>query len=86
MQWLSGTLNKKLLILELGVGFQNPGVVRFAFEKTAYFNQKARMYRVNQTFAQITEELQGKAVSVQVNSAEWIRSLALYIREGCDKL
>lgn len=86
MQWLSGTLNKKLLILELGVGFQNPGVVRFAFEKTAYFNRKARMYRVNQNFSQITEELQGKAVSVPVNSAEWIRSLALYIREGCDKL
>lgn len=76
MQWLSGTLNKKLLILELGVGFKNPGVVRFAFEKTAYFNQKARMYRVNQSFSQITEELRGKAVSVAGNSAEWIKSLS----------
>lgn len=75
MQWLSGTLNKKLLILELGVGFQNPGVVRFAFEKTAYFNQKARMYRVNQTFSQITEELQGKAISIPENSAEWVEAL-----------
>ena len=75
MQWLSGTLNKKLLILELGVGFRHPGVVRFAFEKTAYFNQKARMYRVNQTFSQITEELQGKAISVPENSVEWMKSL-----------
>lgn len=75
MQWLSGTLNKKLLILELGVGFKNPGVVRFAFEKTAYFNRKARMYRVNQAFSQITEELQGKAVSIPENSVEWMKSL-----------
>ena len=75
MQWLSGTLNKKLLILELGVGFEHPGVVRFAFEKTAYFNQKARMYRVNQTFSQITEELQGKAISIPENSVEWVKSL-----------
>lgn len=75
MQWLAGTLNKKLLILELGVGFKNPGVVRFAFEKTAFFNQKARMYRVNQTFSQISEELQGKAVPVPENSVAWIREL-----------
>lgn len=77
MKWLSGTLNKKLLILELGVGFKNPGVVRFAFEKTVFFNQKAKMYRVNQTFAQISEELQGKAVSVAENSVEWVRALCL---------
>lgn len=76
MQWLSGTLNKKLLILELGVGFQNPGVIRFAFEKTAYFNQKARMYRVNQNFSQISEELQGKAVPVACNSVNWVKDLA----------
>lgn len=75
MKWLSGTLNKKLLILELGVGFKNPGVVRFAFEKTVFFNQKAKMYRVNQTFAQISEELQGKAVPVAGNSVEWVRAL-----------
>lgn len=75
MKWLSGTLNKKLLILELGVGFKNPGVVRFAFEKTVFFNQKAKMYRVNRTFAQISEELQGKAVPVAQDSVEWVRSL-----------
>lgn len=75
MQWLSGTLNKRLLVLELGVGFENPGVVRFAFEKTTFFNQKAKMYRVNQTFSQISEELRGKAVPVAENSAKWIRSL-----------
>lgn len=84
MQWLSGTLNKKLLILELGVGFKNPGVIRFPFEKTAFFNKKARMYRVNQTFSQITEELQGKAVAVPENSVKWIR--ALCNQECCDKL
>lgn len=74
-EWLSGTLNKKLLILELGVGFKNPGVIRFAFEKTAFFNQKAKMYRVNRTFSQISEELQGKAVPVAENSVDWVRAV-----------
>ena len=60
-KWLAGTLNKKLVILELGVGFQTPTVVRWPFEKTAFFNQKSYMYRINEKFSQITEEL--KAVS-----------------------
>ena len=32
-RWLQGTLNKKVCILELGVGMQYPSVIRFPFEK-----------------------------------------------------
>ena len=34
-KWLQNTLNHKLCILELGVGFAYPSVVRFPFEKIA---------------------------------------------------
>lgn len=75
LQWLSGTLNQKLLILELGVGFEHAGVIRFPFERTAFINQKARMIRVNGTFPQISEELQAKAIPVAQDSVEWVRAL-----------
>ena len=39
LHWLSFTLNQKLCVLELGVGFAHPQLVRFPFEKTAYFNK-----------------------------------------------
>lgn len=71
-QWLTGTLNQNLVILELGTGFANPGVIRFPFEKTAFFNQKSYLYRVNETFPQITEELKNRAASVAENSVNWI--------------
>lgn len=71
-QWLAGTLNRELVILELGVGFENPGVIRFPFEKTAFFNRRSRMYRVNETFPQITEELSGRAEGIGENSVGWI--------------
>lgn len=74
--WLSRTLNKKLLILELGVGFQTPTVIRWPFEKTAFFNQKSHMYRVNKTFYQISEELKGRAVPVEADSMEFVCNLA----------
>ena len=50
-KWLQNTLNHKLCILELGVGFAYPSVIRFPFEKIAYFNQKARLVRVHSEFA-----------------------------------
>ncbi len=76
-EWLAGTLNKNLLILELGVGFQTPTVIRWPFEKTAFFNQKAHMYRVNKTFYQISEELKGRAVPVEADSLEFVCNLAV---------
>lgn len=74
-KWLTGTLNKELLILELGAGFKNPGVIRFPFEKTAFFNQKAHLYRVNAKFPQITEELNERATGIQENSITWLLNL-----------
>lgn len=73
--WLAGTLNKKLLILELGVGFRTPTVVRWPFEKTAYFNKKARFYRINEKFAQISEEIGDKSVTMKENSVKFIKNL-----------
>lgn len=71
-RWLSGTLGKDLVILELGVGFANPGIIRFPFEKTAFFNRKAFLYRVNEKFPQITQELSGRAEGIAANSVDWL--------------
>lgn len=74
-QWLSRTLNKKLLILELGVGFQTPTVIRWPFEKTVSLNKRAFMYRIHGKFPQLPEELSDKALSVFENSVEFFRKL-----------
>lgn len=72
LTWLSGTLNKKLVLLELGEGFLAPGIIRWPFEKTAYLNQKASFIRVNEKFPQITEEIKDKAISVKENVREFL--------------
>lgn len=73
--WLAGTLNKRLVILELGVGFAVPTVIRWPFEKTAALNKKAHMYRIHGKFAQLSAEMGETAVSVPVNSVEYFRNL-----------
>ncbi len=63
-RWLAGTLNCDTLILELGAGFKNPGVIRFPFERTAYFNKKAFLCRIHKRFPQVTEELKERGGSI----------------------
>ena len=75
MNWLARTLNRKLVILELGEGFMQPTIIRWPFEKTAAINQKAHLYRVHKTFYQISDEIKEKATAVKGDSvalfSEW---------------
>lgn len=75
MKWLQGTINKKLLILELGVGMRFPTVIRWPFEKAAYFNNKAFFCRVNKKLYQLTEELSGKGEGISQNAIDWLCGL-----------
>lgn len=70
--WLQGTVNKKLCILELGVGFEYPTVIRFAFEKVAYFNQKCKMYRIHKTLAQLTPEIKERCTPISENAVQFL--------------
>lgn len=75
MAWLATTVNKKLVVLELGVDFSYPTVARWPFEKNIYFNRKSHMYRVNEGLAQLTPEIAERAESVNGNSVSWILEL-----------
>lgn len=74
-QWLTGTLRTRLLVLELGVGFQVPTVIRWPFEKTVFYNQKSRMYRIHHEFYQASEEIRERMVPVAENSVEFISAV-----------
>ncbi len=71
-KWLQGTLNRKLCILELGVGMQFPQIIRFPFEKIGFFNQKAYFYRVHSKLYQLTEELKGKGCAIACNPVDFL--------------
>lgn len=71
-RWLQGTLNRRLVALELGVGMQFPSVIRWPFEKTVYFNRKAVLIRVHEKLYQMTEELSGKGWGISQNAIAWL--------------
>ena len=71
--WLSATLNRKLLVLELGEGFRTPTVIRWPFEKTVFFNQKSRMFRIHEHLYQVSQEIGERATPVAANSLSFIK-------------
>ncbi|RKJ47993.1 hypothetical protein D7Y05_14790 [bacterium 1XD42-54] len=72
MKWLSCTLNRRLCILELGVDFEYPQVIRFPFEKTAYFNQKSKFIRINKKFPQLAEKLSVQGINIRENPIDFL--------------
>lgn len=73
-KWLQGTLNRRLCILELGVSLNLPSVIRFPFEKIAFFNQKAEFIRVHEKLYQLSEELGSKGISQPQNAVKFLNS------------
>ncbi len=70
MKWLQSTLNKNIVVLEAGVGMKLPSVIRWPFEKTVFYNQKATMFRVHEKFYQVNEEVAERAYGCKCNSVQ----------------
>ena len=60
------------MILELGEGFKTPTVIRWPFEKIAFFNQKARFFRIHESLYQIPGEVGERALGIGCNSVDFI--------------
>ena len=71
-KWLQGTLNKKLCILELGVDMSYPTIIRWPFEKVAFYNNKAHFIRVNEKLYHMSEEIKEKGISIPKNAVQWL--------------
>ena len=71
-KWLQGTVNKRLCVLELGVGMEYPTVIRFPFEKIVFYNQKASLYRVHPMLYQIGEEISDRGYAVKEDPVDFL--------------
>lgn len=80
-KWLQGTVNRKLCVLELGAGMSYPGIIRFPFEKMAYYSQKAFLYRVHPRLYQVGEEIADRSRGIAENPVDFLGLLG-----NCDSV
>ncbi|MBD5471977.1 MAG: hypothetical protein HDR20_03460 [Lachnospiraceae bacterium] len=75
-KWLQGTVNKNVCILELGVGMKYPTVIRWPFEKIAFFNQKSEMFRVHSRLYQMAEEIRDRGYGICQSPEDFLKELS----------
>ena len=63
--FLNDSQDKKIVLLELGVGFNTPVVIRFPFEKITKLFPKAVLVRINDQAASVPIEIKDKAIPIQ---------------------
>lgn len=66
---------KKLLLLELGVGFNTPTIIRFPFEKLVKENKQVNLIRLNLNEAVIPESIEQQAVGINKDIKQTIKDL-----------
>ena len=69
---------KKLLLLELGVGFNTPSIIRFPFEQFSQQFPQAHLIRLNKDEAKSQGKLEAKQLLVQEDINQWIDKLARF--------
>ncbi len=67
--------NKKGVLLELGVGFNTPTIIRFPFEKMVWENKNLSLIRLNMNEAAVPESLGSRAMGIGGDMAQVIADL-----------
>ena len=50
-----------------------PNVIRWPFEKVAFYNQKASFFRINESLYQIAEDMGDKGIGIEENACDFLR-------------
>lgn len=70
--FLKASNGKNIVFLELGVGFNTPGIIRFPFEKMTCENEKAVLIRVNKFKPEGTKENIDRTIAFNEDMVEVI--------------
>lgn len=84
MNFLSGTLGHETCLLELGAGFDAMQLIRWPFEKTVEYNQKAHLVRVHRSLYMLPEGMEGRGTAVAMDAAELLVSVQDISEKACD--
>ncbi|WP_407377178.1 SIR2 family NAD-dependent protein deacylase [Methanobrevibacter sp.] len=63
-------IDDKFVFLEIGVGFNTPGIIRYPFEQMTYNNDDATLIRLNLDYPQAIPENKEKTISFDENVEE----------------
>jgi len=70
--FIKNSSDKNVLLLEFGIGFNTPGIIRFPFEQMTFMHDNFNLIRFNDKYAMIPNEIQDRSISVTDSISETI--------------
>lgn len=67
--------DKNILFLELGVGFNTPGIIRIPFEDMTYKFAKATLIRVNKDYLMIPDRIKNKSYGFKEDITDFLKNI-----------
>lgn len=74
-EFLNKIQNKNVVLLEIGVGFNTPGIIRFPFEQMTANNLRTTLIRINKDYPLPMLEIRNKTISFDENTNKIIEDL-----------
>lgn len=74
-KFINDNKHKKILFLELGAGFNIPGIIRYPFEGLTYKLKNAFLIRINDKYAFVPNDIEDKALEIQDDIAKVIKEI-----------
>ena len=71
---------RKICLLELGVGFNTPTIIRFTFEKLTRENEQISLLRLNLNEAVIPEHLGARAIGINADMKQSIEDICRTVK------
>ena len=73
--WLTQHQDRKIVFLEIGVGYNTPGIIKYSFWQQVYQNRNATYACLNMEEERVPEEIRGRSLIIGGDSAEIIKGL-----------
>ena len=70
--FIKNNSGKNVLLLEFGIGFNTPGIIRFPFEEMTYKHDNFLLIRFNNKYYEVPNEIKDKSISVSDSIEETI--------------
>jgi hypothetical protein len=72
--------DKKLILLELGVGYNTPVIIRYPFEALTLKYPHATLIRVNAADADVSESIENKSICIQEDIGKVLSDLQALVK------
>ena len=74
-EFVEKTKGKNLVLIEIGIGYNTPAIIKYPFEQMTYSKSNTRLIRINRDYAFCPDEIEDKTILFNEDTGKIIQEL-----------